>query len=91
MDAWAEVRQLVADFQHLQSCTTSLRLSERNCIELVTSLNDIGLIQILYTLDGKEYVTPQCLEKEIRNEISARQGKHLMLIRIIMGSGPTLL
>lgn len=75
MAVWKEVRQLAADFQHLQRSTSTHRLSERNCIELVTHLISAGLIQVVYTLDGKEYVTPQQLEREIRNELLAHRGK----------------
>lgn len=75
MAGWDEVRQLAADFQQLQKCTGAHRLSERNCIELVSNLISAGLIQVVYTLDGKEYVTPQQLEREIRNELLAHHGK----------------
>ena len=75
MAAWDEVRQLAADFQLLQSSTSAHRLSESNCIELVTHLVSAGLVQVVYTLDGKEYVTPQQLEREIRNELLAHHGE----------------
>jgi len=78
MEAWAEVRQLVSDFQQIQSSETPYKLSERNCIELVTNLYSHGLVDLHYTLDGREYVTPLWLEKEIRSEIQACQGNHLL-------------
>ena len=74
MDAWAEVRQLVSDFQQIQSSESSYKLCERNCIELVTTLRSNGLVDLYYTLDGREYVTPMYLEKEIKSEIQASQG-----------------
>ena len=50
------------------------RLSERNCIEIVQSLVELKLLEVLHTTDGKEYVTPNELAKEIREELIARGG-----------------
>ena len=75
MAAWEEVRKLAADFQRLQASSTAHRLSERNCVELVGRLLDMGLVEVVHTLDGKEYVTPHHLEKEVRDELTAHRGK----------------
>jgi len=75
MAAWEEVRRLAADFQRLQASSTAHRLSERNCVELVGRLLDMGLVEVVHTLDGKEYVTPHHLEKEVRDELTAHRGK----------------
>ena len=74
MSDWEEVRKLAADFQQLQATADVNRLSERNCIELVTRLIQTGQIDVVYTLDGKEYVTPKHLEKEIKNELLVHRG-----------------
>lgn len=74
MSDWEEVRKLAADFQQLQATAGINRLSERNCIELVTRLIQTGQIDVVYTLDGKEYVTPKHLEKEIKNELLVHRG-----------------
>ena len=79
MAEWEEVRRLAADFQRIQAASTVHRLSERNCIELVNKLLSMGLVEVLYTLDGKEYVTPHHLEREIRDELTVHRG--------IMGTG----
>ena len=71
---WAEVRRLAADLQRLQQTSTSHRLTERNCVELVTMLVKRGLLDVLYTRDGKEYVTPSQLEREIRDELIIHGG-----------------
>lgn len=78
MSDWDEVRKLAADFQRLQATAGANRLSERNCIELVTRLIQMGQIEVVYTLDGKEYVTPQHLQKEIMNELLVHRGRHTM-------------
>lgn len=74
MSDWDAVRQLAADFQKLQSSTGAFYLSEGNCVEVVTKLVDMGLLEVLYTLDGKEYITPQHLEREIKNELISNRG-----------------
>ena len=75
MAEWEEVRRLATDFQRIQASSTAHRLSERNCVELVSRLLDMGLVEVVHTLDGKEYVTPQYLEREIREELTAHRGK----------------
>ena len=76
MSDWDEVRKLATDFQRLQATAGTNRLSERNCIELVSRLIQTGQIEVVYTLDGKEYVTPQHLEKEIKNELFVHRGRY---------------
>lgn len=51
------------------------RLSERNCIEIINQLANFKLIDVIYTADGKEYVTPQHLSKEIRDELYLHDGR----------------
>jgi len=50
------------------------RLSERNCIEIVQSLVELKLLEVIHTTDGKEYLTPTELGKEIREELTVRGG-----------------
>ena len=53
-----------------------IRLSERNCIEIVQKLTAGKLVDVIYTTDGKEYLTPQELRKEIVEELQVQGGKH---------------
>ena len=69
MGDWEEIRRLAADFQRAQLSGTVHKLSERNCVELVTKLIQLKLIDVIYTTDGKEYLTHQQLAKEIRDEL----------------------
>lgn len=50
------------------------RLSERNVVEIVTKLINLKLIDVIYTLDGKEYLTHQELIKEIKDELLVNGG-----------------
>lgn len=51
------------------------RLSERNCIEIVTLLLEKQLLDVVFTNDGKEYITPEHLEREIQDELYANGGR----------------
>ena len=78
---WEEIKRLAADFQRAQLSSTAHKLSERNCIEIVNKLINLGLIDVIYTTDGKEYLTPKELEKEIRDEVIVHGGNfHLFIL-----------
>ena len=79
---WAEVRQLQAELQRIQTRTSANRLSERNCIEVVSKLIEMKLVEVIYTLDGKEYVVADHLEREIRDVLEAERGEILRHWRI---------
>ncbi|OXB83152.1 UNVERIFIED_CONTAM: hypothetical protein H355_014408, partial [Colinus virginianus] len=72
---WEEIRRLAADFQRAQFAEAAHRLSERNCIEIVTKLIAEKQLEVVHTLDGKEYVTPAQISKEIWDELSVCGGR----------------
>ncbi|KAK3742853.1 hypothetical protein QZH41_015373, partial [Actinostola sp. cb2023] len=74
MADWEEIKRLAADFQRVQITSTAHKLSERNCVEIVQKLINLKLIEVIYTTDGKEYLTPQQLEKEIKDELFVHGG-----------------
>lgn len=65
----------------LSSCETSLltlsphRLSERNCIEIISKLVQEKKLDVVHTLDGKEYITPAQISREIRDELYVHGGQ----------------
>lgn len=75
MADWDEIKRLAADFQKAQLSTSLQRLSERNCIEIVRLLIDKGLIDVIYTNDGKEYLTQDHLQREVKDELYVRGGR----------------
>ncbi|KAJ3607144.1 hypothetical protein NHX12_026658 [Muraenolepis orangiensis] len=75
MDAWEEIRRLAADLQTAQFADTVQRLSERNCIEIITRLVQERQLEVVHTLDGKEYITPAQITKEIRDELYVHGGR----------------
>ncbi|XP_036622407.1 E3 UFM1-protein ligase 1 isoform X2 [Trichosurus vulpecula] len=74
-EAWDEIRRLAADFQRAQFAETTQRLSERNCIEIVTKLIAQKQLDVVHTLDGKEYITPAQIAREMRDELHVRGGR----------------
>ena len=75
MGDWEEIRRLAADFQRAQLSGTVHKLSERNCVELVTKLIELKLIDVIFTTDGKEYLTHQHLAREIQDELYVSGGR----------------
>lgn len=51
------------------------RLSERNCIEIVSLLLEKGLLDLVFTTDGKEYLTHDHLRREIEDELYVNGGR----------------
>lgn len=72
---WDEVKRLAADFQKAQLSSTLQKLSERNCVEIVTKLIESKLLDVIFTNDGKEYITLQHLGKEIKDELYIHGGR----------------
>lgn len=53
----------------------SCRLSEPNCIEVVNLLVEQGLVNVIFTIDGREYITPEHFETEVKDELFAQGGR----------------
>ena len=51
------------------------RLSERNCVDIVKRLIEMKLINVIFTNDGKEYITSDHLTREIENELYSSGGR----------------
>lgn len=75
MADWDEIKRLAADFQRTQTSDTLQRISDRNCIDIVKKLTELNLIELIYTCDGKEFITPSHLLKEIEDEIYSNGGR----------------
>jgi len=66
---WDEIQKLQTTFKKTQFSVTLQKFSERNCIEILTKLKDMKLLNVLHTTDGKEYITHQQLKQDIKNEL----------------------
>ncbi|CAO2580278.1 E3 UFM1-protein ligase 1, partial [Lemmus lemmus] len=65
----------VDHISHTLNLLVSRRLSERNCIEIVNKLISQKQLDVVHTLDGKEYITPAQISKEMREELHVRGGR----------------
>ncbi|CAJ0928520.1 unnamed protein product, partial [Mesorhabditis belari] len=66
--AWAEIQRLAADLQRVQLSEAAKKLSEANCIEVISKLIQRELIDVVFTRDGSSYITRRHLRTEVRNE-----------------------
>ncbi|KAJ0020042.1 hypothetical protein Pint_32299 [Pistacia integerrima] len=66
-----ELLELQRQFESAQQAKSSIRLSERNVVELVQKLHELHIIDfdLLHTVSGKEYITPEQLRNEIVTEV----------------------
>ncbi|KPI89382.1 hypothetical protein ABL78_1508 [Leptomonas seymouri] len=70
-----ELSELVKRFQSLQKEEVSSQITERNAVEIVNSLIEKKLIELLFTTDAKEYLTWDELKREIVDEVLANGGR----------------
>lgn len=54
-----------------------LRISEKNCVEIITKLTQLKLLDVVFTNDGKVFITPKYLIKEIKDELYVQNGTKL--------------
>ncbi|PIO64725.1 hypothetical protein TELCIR_13638 [Teladorsagia circumcincta] len=72
---WADIQRLVSDLQRVQLSQSSKKLSEANCVEVVSKLIQRSLIDVVFTRDGHSYITQKHLATEVRNECVALGGR----------------
>ncbi|XP_020526681.1 E3 UFM1-protein ligase 1 homolog isoform X2 [Amborella trichopoda] len=67
-----ELLELQRQFEAAQQAKSSVRLSERNVVELVRKLQELNIIdyELLHTISGKEYITLERLRAEMEMEIN---------------------
>lgn len=72
MDEITALQQQLAD---VQTTSSKHKLSERNCIQLITKLQQLNLIELIFTRSGKEYLTPSQLTLEISDQVLSCGGR----------------
>ena len=85
---WDEIRRLASDLQRAQLSGSIQRLSERNCIEIVAKLVQSGLVEVIYTADGKEYLVPQQLQRYGKDFFRSMQAPKKRVISIDLQGDP---
>ena len=73
--SWAEAYEALAELKKVQTQADGVRLSERNCIELVSKLIEKRMVDLVYSQDGKEYITREHLYFEVEQEIEYANGR----------------
>ena len=63
-----------------------VRLNERNVVELINKLNQLGFLGdgLLHTVNGREYVTPEHLRKELMESVEQAGGR----MSLVRANGP---
>lgn len=70
-----DLSELVRKFHAIQRQEVPNQITERNVIEIINVLRKRKLVDLLYTLDGKEYLTWDQLRREIVDELLANGGR----------------
>ncbi|CAL8068764.1 unnamed protein product [Calicophoron daubneyi] len=75
MATWTEVHELAAQLKKTQEKSSSRSLSERTWVDIVRHLINAQRLKLVFTTDGRSYLTKEELEKEIREEVEAHSGR----------------
>lgn len=73
-----DLSSLLNQLSTTQQTRSSAKLSERNVVELINKLRQLGIIaegELLHTLSGKEYLTVDHLRVEIKNALFQAGGR----------------
>jgi len=76
-------RQLAA----VQEQTQTAKLSDRNIVEIIESLIKNYDLKLIYTLDGREYITPEYLEKQIKEVVLQHRRINIVELPKILNVG----
>uniref|UniRef100_A0AC34RDP2 E3 UFM1-protein ligase 1 homolog n=2 Tax=Panagrolaimus sp. JU765 TaxID=591449 RepID=A0AC34RDP2_9BILA len=75
MATWADIQRLASDLQRAQLSISAEKLSDANCVEVIGKLIESGAIDVVFTVDGKEYITKKHLLTELKLECGAAGGR----------------
>jgi hypothetical protein len=72
-----DISSLLSALQSTQQKKSSVRLSERNVVELIIKLKQLGLFgdELLHTINGKEYITTDRLKVDIQTALRQAGGR----------------
>lgn len=74
MQAILELQRQLKEIQQT-STNAAHKLNERNIVDIIRMIQERNLVQLIYTSDGKEYLTNEQLEREIRDTLSEQGGR----------------
>jgi hypothetical protein len=72
-----DITSLLSALQSSQQKKSSVRLSERNVVELIIKLKQLGVFgdELLHTINGKEYITTDRLKVDIQTALRQAGGR----------------
>ena len=81
MEGMPSLEELQAQLERAQAQKSAVRLAERNVVELVLKIQELGLLPepLLHTVTGREFLTRERLEEEVARGV-ARRGGRLALV-----------
>jgi hypothetical protein len=60
-----EILKLQQELMAVQKTESRKALSERNVVELLIKLRELGLVRFIHSVNGREMITPEQLIREI--------------------------
>lgn len=75
MTTWSEIRELANKLKKTQDEVSISRLSDRTWVDILRQLNNSNRLKLIFTTDGRSYLTIDELDKEIREEVEAHSGR----------------
>lgn len=72
------LKHTLAQRLHANCCTTlQARLSERNVVELINKIQELGLLgsDLLHSISGREYLTKEQLNVEVKDTLKQTGGR----------------
>ncbi|KAJ0406151.1 hypothetical protein ATCC90586_000608 [Pythium insidiosum] len=70
-----EIALLQAQLAAVQQQESALKLSDHNVIDLLAKLQQLGKIQVVHTLTGKQILTPRQIEREVEDHATLNAGR----------------
>lgn len=70
-----EIALLQAQLAAVQQQESALKLSEHNVIDLLLRLQQLGKVQVVHSLTGKELLTPLQIERELEDLVALGAGR----------------
>ncbi len=73
-----DLNSLLSQLITTQQARTAAKLSDRNVVELINKLRQLGILldgEVLHTLNGKEYLTVERLRDEIQEALHQAGGR----------------
>ena len=76
MDALAALQ---AQLAAVQSEDSVYKLSDRNVVDLIMKLQSLKLVSFIYTLNGKEFLTPDYVDQAVQRSVSRNGGRATLM------------